>query len=68
MAESECVDLIVMSSHGRGGPERADRVPVGSVAEGVLKGAPCPVFVVPVHLEEPIISNVVKETSPACSP
>jgi len=36
-------DLIVIGSHGRGGIRR---VLLGSVAEGVMRNAPCPVLVV----------------------
>ena len=36
-------DLIVIGSHGRGGVKRAL---MGSVAEGVMRHAPCPVLVV----------------------
>ncbi len=36
-------DLIVIGSHGRGGVQRAL---LGSVAEGVMRHAPCPVMVV----------------------
>ena len=36
-------DLIVIGSHGRGGITRAL---LGSVAEGVMRHAPCPVLVV----------------------
>jgi nucleotide-binding universal stress UspA family protein len=36
-------DLIVIGSHGRGGVVRAL---LGSVAEGVMRQAPCPVLVV----------------------
>jgi nucleotide-binding universal stress UspA family protein len=36
-------DLIVIGSHGRGGMRRAL---LGSVAEGVMRNAPCPVLVV----------------------
>jgi nucleotide-binding universal stress UspA family protein len=36
-------DLIVIGSHGRGGIKRAL---LGSVAEGVMRQAPCPVLVV----------------------
>ncbi len=36
-------DLIVIGSHGRGGFRRAL---LGSVAEGVMRQAPCPVLVV----------------------
>jgi nucleotide-binding universal stress UspA family protein len=36
-------DLIVIASHGRGG---ISRLLLGSVAEGVIRHAPCPVLVV----------------------
>ena len=49
MAESESADLIVMASHGRGGADRADRIPIGSVAERVVEEAPCPVLLIPVR-------------------
>jgi nucleotide-binding universal stress UspA family protein len=39
-------DLIVMGSHGRSG---VSRLLLGSVAERVLRSAPCPVMVVPPH-------------------
>ncbi|MGH7541174.1 MAG: universal stress protein [Gemmatimonadota bacterium] len=42
-AESGGYDLIVMPSHGYSGIERAL---LGSVAEGVLRRAPCPVLIV----------------------
>lgn len=42
-AESESVDLIVMSTHGWSG---AEKWLLGSVTERVLHGAACPVFVV----------------------
>lgn len=40
------VDLIVMGSHGRTG---LPRLLLGSVADAVLRQAPCPVLVVPPH-------------------
>lgn len=46
MAEALGVDLIVMSSHGRGGVSRWVH---GSVAERVLRGSRRPVLVVPVR-------------------
>lgn len=44
-AESEHADLIVMSSHGRSG---LSRMLIGSVTDKILRGARCPVLVVPV--------------------
>lgn len=40
----EGYDLIVMATHGRTG---LSRVALGSVAEGVLRKAPCPVLIIP---------------------
>jgi len=45
-AEAERVDLIVMSSHGRSG---LSRMLIGSVTDKILRGAPCPVLVVPLE-------------------
>ena len=45
-AEKEGVDLIVMSSHGRTG---LSRMLIGSVTDKILRGAPCPVLVVPLE-------------------
>ena len=42
-AENNKVDLIIMSTHGRSGPSRWA---FGSVAEKVVRHAPCPVLVV----------------------
>ncbi len=42
-AEREEVDLIVMASHGRTG---LSRLLMGSIAEGVMRRATCPVLVV----------------------
>jgi nucleotide-binding universal stress UspA family protein len=42
--EREEADLIVMGSHGRGGLYRGI---VGSVSEGVMREAKCPVLIVP---------------------
>jgi nucleotide-binding universal stress UspA family protein len=41
-SENEC-ELIVMASHGRTG---LSRLLMGSVAEGVMRNAPCPVLIV----------------------
>jgi nucleotide-binding universal stress UspA family protein len=48
-AEAEAIDLIVMSTHGRGG---VARLIYGSVATQVLRSAPCPVLVVRARLGE----------------
>ena len=45
-ADSEHVDLIVMSSHGRSG---LSRMLIGSVTDKILRGASCPVLVVPIQ-------------------
>jgi glycine betaine transporter len=45
LARDEAVDLIVMGTHGRSGFRH---VLLGSVAETVLRTAPCPVFTVKV--------------------
>jgi len=47
-AENEPIDLIVMSSHGRSG---LWRMLIGSVTDKILRGAPCPVLVVPLDKE-----------------
>jgi nucleotide-binding universal stress UspA family protein len=43
----EHIDLIVLTTHGRGGLERVDRVKLGSVADRVVAEASCPVLLVP---------------------
>jgi nucleotide-binding universal stress UspA family protein len=47
-ADNEGIDLIVMSSHGRGG---LARMLMGSVTEEILRKSPCPVLVVPLERE-----------------
>lgn len=42
-ATAQQADLIVMSTHGRTGPQR---LIIGSVAEKVVRTAPCPVFTI----------------------
>lgn len=44
-ARREVIDLIVMGSHGR---NAIGHLMVGSVAENVVRKAPCPVLTVPV--------------------
>lgn len=49
LAKTLPADLVVMGTHGRGGFER---LVLGSVAEKVLRKAPCPVLTVPPPAEE----------------
>ncbi|HEY7362799.1 MAG TPA: universal stress protein [Methylomirabilota bacterium] len=46
-AERHAIDLIVLGTHGRTG---VSRVLIGSVAERVVRTAPCPVLTVPCRL------------------
>lgn len=46
LSEEEKVDLIMMTSHGRGGTNRTD-IHLGSVTDRVVQKTPCPVFIVP---------------------
>ncbi len=43
IATERAIDLVVMGSHGRGGISRAI---LGSVADKVMRTAPCPVMIV----------------------
>jgi nucleotide-binding universal stress UspA family protein len=54
-AESEGVDLIALTSHGRGGVGRQAYVKLGSVVDKVIRDAPCPVF---------FVSAVAPDTEP----
>ena len=45
-AKKNAVDLIVMATHGRTGIRR---LILGSVAEKIVREAPCPVLIVPVQ-------------------
>jgi len=49
LAQTEDVDMIVMGTHGRRG---LTRLLMGSVAEAVVRAAPCPVLTVkqPAHV------------------
>ncbi len=58
VSQAERIDLIMMSSHGRGGVHREDKIPIGSVAEKVVSETMCPVFLLPLHRQ------VVQETAP----
>jgi nucleotide-binding universal stress UspA family protein len=46
-ASQDDVDMIIVGTHGRTG---ISRLLLGSVAEGVLRRAPCPVVVVPYRI------------------
>lgn len=46
LAKELAVDLVIMPSHGRSGVERWL---LGSVAEHVLRDAPCPILVLPIE-------------------
>ncbi|MDQ6788191.1 MAG: universal stress protein [Acidobacteriota bacterium] len=46
-AEDERADLIVMATHGRGGAERREQLPLGSVPTRVIEKTRCPVLLVP---------------------
>ena len=50
VAQSEKVDLIVMSSHGQGGSARWTS---GSVADKVMQHSPCPVLLIRIE-DEPL--------------
>ena len=54
VGEDENIDLIMMSSHGRGGAKRSDQIVIGSVAEKVVEKTLCPVFLLPLHREDMI--------------
>ncbi len=62
LAARESIDLIVIGTHGRTG---VMRVLMGSVAEGVLRKAPCPVLTVKHH--EPATAEDESVTSKASS-
>jgi universal stress protein A len=48
LAKSRNADLIIMSTHGRSG---LSHLVMGSVAEQILRHAPCPVFIVRAGVE-----------------
>lgn len=61
-AELEQMDLIVIGTHGRQG---ISRLLMGSVAESIVRAAPCPVMIVKqplkqAHVVEPSASSVSK--------
>jgi universal stress protein A len=58
LAESEDFDLIVMGTHGR---EGLSRFLLGSVAEQVIRRAPCPVFVIRDKVVDQRLEEIAKE-------
>ncbi|MDI1242740.1 MAG: universal stress protein [bacterium] len=50
--QSEGADLIVMATHGRGGADRIEHLPLGSVPTRVIEKTPCPVLLVPVRQDD----------------
>lgn len=61
-AERAGVDLIVMGTHGRTGVTHAL---LGSVAEGVVRRASCPVLTIPVH-EAAVVVEEPRTTADKC--
>lgn len=61
LADDERIDLIVIGSHGRTG---FSRLLMGSVAEGVMRGAKCPVLIVK-HTAEDSASQNAADTAHA---
>lgn len=57
LADRERIDLIVIGSHGRTG---ISRLITGSVAEGVMRGAKCPVLVVKLPAKQPEVPDAVE--------
>lgn len=66
VSQDEKIDLIMMSSHGRGGVERSDQIPIGSVAEKVVSETLCPVFLLPLQRSELSAKN--SPSSPEAEP
>jgi nucleotide-binding universal stress UspA family protein len=62
-ARARGIDLIVVGTHGRSG---FTRLLLGSVAERVLRQAPCPVLTVPRQAEEPAAKTLA--ASPSTTP
>lgn len=59
-AKAQGIDLIVMGTHGRGA---LAQVLVGSVAERVVRTAPCPVFTIK-HPEHEFVFQDATATQP----
>jgi nucleotide-binding universal stress UspA family protein len=54
LAVDKGADLIAITTHGRGG---LGRVVFGSVADAVVRSAPCPVLLVPAHAKRSATKN-----------
>ena len=61
-ARTKAVDLIITGTHGRGG---VTHLLMGSVAERVVRTAPCPVLTVREHERDFITADSVKVTATA---
>ena len=48
LPKKSSADLIVMATHGRGGAERRENLPLGSVPTRVIEKTRCPILLVPV--------------------
>lgn len=59
-ADREKIDLIALGTHGRSG---LSRVLMGSIAEGVLRKASCPVLTVKSPMKLDVSSEASKESS-----
>ena len=63
-AEAHDADLLVLGSHGRSGMER---LLMGSVAEQVIRTAPCPVFTVK-SFGQPLLAPIAERDRPETKP
>jgi nucleotide-binding universal stress UspA family protein len=61
-AKTHDIDLIIVGTHGRGA---VSRFLMGSVAERVVRTAPCPVLTVHAHERELVYSHEVDDGQPA---
>jgi nucleotide-binding universal stress UspA family protein len=64
IASSTGVDLLVMGSHGRSG---VTRILLGSVAERVIRQAPCPTMIVPARAHDVAPDEPVRVGSILCA-
>jgi nucleotide-binding universal stress UspA family protein len=62
-ASSAGVDLLVMGSHGRSGFKR---MLLGSVTERVIRHAPCPTLIVPMHAHDIVPEGPVRYRAILC--